>query len=196
MRDDASSLRARAGPLVSAAAAGLTAWVAGCALMIAWGYGLSAFHLLSSRGGCLIGTAISIIVAMMAGRAMRVAWLIGSPTPAAADRPMALFILYAGVGAVVIAGAITGLVAAPSNWDSLTYHLARVGYYLQQGSLADFGANYYCQEEHGRAASILLCALLSLCGRSDALFALPQLFAYGACLAAVYLMVRQIGHGT
>lgn len=43
-----------------------------------------------------------------------------------------------GYGAVAVLSALTfatGLLVAPNNWDSLTYHLSRAAHWLQQGSL-------------------------------------------------------------
>lgn len=170
--------------------AGLSAWVAGCATLMAWGYGLSLLQALAPPTGWAVGLLAGIVAAIAAART------VARGAPAATEPPARLLpALYAGVIAVLAAGLITALAAPPSNWDSLTYHLARVGYYLQQGSLADYGANYYAQEEHARGASILLCAIFSLSGRSDLGFALPQLGAYVACLAAVYALARQLGAG-
>lgn len=44
---------------------------------------------------------------------------------------------------------------APHNWDSMTYHLARIPYFLQQNSLAHFGADYWAQDVHPKNATLL-----------------------------------------
>lgn len=173
----------------------LAAWIALSASVIAWGYGLSAFHGLASLPGWMLGAGLSVATAITAGRAvLRRESPSDSGTPTIHFTPP-VFILYAGVAAVLTAGVITALGAAPSNWDSLTYHLARVGYYLQQGSLADFGANYFPQEQQARGASVLQCALITLSGGSDLLVGIPQLFSYAMCLASVNVLARQIGCG-
>lgn len=47
-------------------------------------------------------------------------------------------ITYAGVGLLIVSTLVTGLLVAPNNWDSLTYHLSRGAHWLQQGSLDFF----------------------------------------------------------
>jgi len=108
------------------------------------------------------------------------------------EQPALFFILF-GIFGVMASGALVAFAAAPSNWDSLTYHLARVGYYLQQGSLDDFGANFFAQEQQARGASILQCALITISGKSDRLVGLPQLAAYVLCLCEVYVLARWCG---
>jgi 4-amino-4-deoxy-L-arabinose transferase-like glycosyltransferase len=46
----------------------------------------------------------------------------------------ALYALGAGVALVYLVGAILVLTVPPNNYDSMTYHLSRVGYWLQHGS--------------------------------------------------------------
>src|SRR4051812_36858322 len=97
----------------------LAAWVAGSATLMAWGYGLSAVHMLASRPGWWFGALLAVLVAVAAGRA--VGSEIKTTTAPVRERgerwPIALFVLYAGVAAVVVAGSITAFASAPSNWD-------------------------------------------------------------------------------
>ncbi len=174
----------------------LVGWVAASATLMAWGYGLSTVHALASRPGWVLGAVIAAAAAVTGGRVA----LLRSNSNAVSLQPrerglVALIILYVGVAAVLLAGIVTAFASAPSNWDSLTYHLARVGYYLQQGSLADFGANYFPQEQQARGASILQSAILTLSGKSDRLVGLPQLLGYVMCLVAVYVLARQSARG-
>jgi hypothetical protein len=98
------------------------------------------------------------------------------------------------IGALLAAVAATNLIllftASPSSFDALLYHLTRVAYYLQNGSLAAFGANNAFQEEQAKNSAILLASLLALCGKSDVLASLPQFAAWWAGGAAVYGAAR------
>lgn len=57
--------------------------------------------------------------------------------------------LVAVLGAVNL---VSALVVAPNTVDGLTYHLARVGYYLQHGHLGYFEANYPVQAIHAKGS--------------------------------------------
>jgi 4-amino-4-deoxy-L-arabinose transferase-like glycosyltransferase len=160
---------------------------------------LSAFQALSSPAGWAAGAILAVLAALGGIRATQPRGVVfqrpqfrNALAGAVRSQPV-LAVLFAGVMAVAAAGIVTLLVAAPSNWDSLAYQLARVGYYLQQGSLADFGANFFSQEQHARGTSILQCAIITLSGKSDVLVGLPQMLAYGVCLTAVYGLARQSG---
>ncbi|HWA87479.1 MAG TPA: hypothetical protein VG710_14720 [Opitutus sp.] len=177
------------------ALAALAAWCAGSAVVMFWGAILSSRGALASPLGWVIGLMVAAAAAYGCSRPFRPRRPHDAFAPARAiirSQP-ALLVLGAGVAAVVVAGALTAFCAAPSNWDAMAYQLARVGHYLQQGSLADYDANFFSQEQHARGTSIIACALLTICGRSDRLVGLPQLLAYGLCLVAIHTLARQIG---
>jgi hypothetical protein len=153
------------------------------------GYALSRCHWLGRPWGWL-GWALA--GAVLAGR-----------TPAAAVRPARLprwrrlalgrpYLTLALVllAAVAAANLILVLTAAPNSFDAMLYHLARVGYYLQNGSLAPFGANNPFQEQQAKNSAILLASLLAVCGKADVLAGLPQFAAWWAGGAAVYAAAR------
>lgn len=70
------------------------------------------------------------------------------------DAPLRVLLAF-----TVLAGAMTFLLALyvpPNNHDSMTYHLARVGYYLQQGSLKSYPAANIRQTVFPANAEILM----------------------------------------
>ena len=84
-------------------------------------------------------------------------------------------------------------VALPvSNWDSLSYHLSRVGYWIQNGSTDHFVTHSERQNysppnaEFGILSSIIFA-------RAEWPAPLAQYAAYFACLAAVYFTARRLG---
>jgi 4-amino-4-deoxy-L-arabinose transferase-like glycosyltransferase len=68
----------------------------------------------------------------------------------------------------------------PNNWDSMTYHLSRIGYYLQQGSLEHFATGNDRQTVFPVNAELAMLWTVVFI-RSDQLAALPQ---YCAALGA------------
>lgn len=80
----------------------------------------------------------------------------------------------------------------PDHWDSLTYHLPRVAYYLQHGNLNFFEANYWAQAVHAKNSSALLLYKFLVSGRNENFFQLIQFIAYVICLVAVFGISRAI----
>jgi hypothetical protein len=88
---------------------------------------------------------------------------------------------YGWVGALVIplAGllAVVAAAYAPSNWDSMTYHLARVAHWLQNGSVAPYETGILRQNVLAPGAEYVLLGLQAA-ARSDRLANGPQLLAW------------------
>jgi hypothetical protein len=82
---------------------------------------------------------------------------------------------------------------APHNWDSQTYHLARLAYAIQHGNLANFDANYWAQVTHPKNATVLLAFTYLASGRNENLTQLVQFLSYIVATAAVYGIARRAG---
>ena len=82
---------------------------------------------------------------------------------------------------------------APHNWDSMTYHLARMAYYLQHGNLSAYDANFYAQVIHPKNSTLLLLYTYLVSGRHENLTQLVQFVAYGVAIAALYGICRRLG---
>ncbi len=93
--------------------------------------------------------------------------------------------------------AITNLIiifnVAPHNWDSMTYHLAQIPYFLQQNSLVHFGADYWAQDVHPKNASLLKIYMYLATGLSENLMQLVQFFSYIISGISIYGISRLIG---
>lgn len=85
------------------------------------------------------------------------------------------------------------LFTAPHNWDSMSYHLARVAYYLQNNSLGYFDANYWAQVVHPKNASILLIYTYLVSFRNENFTQLVQFASYWVAVCSVYGISRKIG---
>jgi hypothetical protein len=142
-------------------------------------------------------------------------WVLGGATvvavTAAALWPARLPALSRGHGAIssailwppvltAVALAIVNLVVivnvAPHHWDGMTYHLARLAYYLQQGDLSAFDANYWAQVVHPTNGTLLLAASYFGSSANENLTPLVQFVAYISSVAGLFAIARRAGFST
>jgi hypothetical protein len=83
--------------------------------------------------------------------------------------------------------------AAPHNWDSMTYHLARMAYFLQHGNFNAYDANYWAQVTHPRNSTILTLYTFLVAGHNENLTQIVQFVAYLAATTALYGICRRLG---
>lgn len=84
------------------------------------------------------------------------------------------------------------VLVAPNNWDSMTYHLARVAYYLQNGHLGFYEANYWAQVVHPKNSSLLLLYSYLVSDRNENLTKLVQFLSYVVAVFSLYGISRQL----
>ena len=82
----------------------------------------------------------------------------------------------------------------PNNSDSMTYHLSRVGYWLQHGSLHHYYTHKWTQNALPPNAEILILWSVTFL-KSDLLANMFQWMAYCGIGLAIYLIARILGHG-
>jgi hypothetical protein len=106
------------------------------------------------------------------------------------------------LGPLLFTGTVLALVnfdlarnTTPLNWDSMTYHLARVAYYLQHGNFNYYDANYWAQVTHPKNSAVLTLFTYLVANRNENLTQLVQLIAYGVATVAVYGICRRLGRG-
>lgn len=80
-----------------------------------------------------------------------------------------------------------------NHWDSLSYHLPRVAYYLQHGNLNYFPANYWAQVVHVKNSAILMLYMFLISGRNENMMQSIQLISYIISIFAVYGISRRLG---
>jgi 4-amino-4-deoxy-L-arabinose transferase-like glycosyltransferase len=105
------------------------------------------------------------------------------------DRPLQVLLLI-----TTLAGATTFLLALyvpPNNHDSMTYHLARVGFYLQQRSLKSYPTANIRQTVFPANAEILMLWQVSLLKRDTAV-ALVQWLSWLGSVLAIYGIARRL----
>ncbi len=81
----------------------------------------------------------------------------------------------------------------PANLDAFDYHLARIAFYLQNGSLNYFEANYWNQVIYPKVATCIQLFSYLMCGKLMNMAALPQLFSSLIAIVAIYGICRQCG---
>ena len=170
--------------------------------VVSTAYVLSALGALGSAEAWLAGAlAWAGVLGVWAGArrgragAREFARALAPPRPVRSDPFATALLAVMAATAVVLFGcnAALGTLAAPGNWDGMTYHLARAAYAVQTGSFAPFGANYWAQQVHPKNSAALLVAALTLGGKTERLVALPQLVAYVVCGLEVYGLGRLAG---
>jgi hypothetical protein len=149
------------------------------------------------RAGLLVAQTLLLAVAALAWlktgrpriwtgpspRTMGVSALAG-----ARDHP-----LIAGICAIAAASMaiqlVVGLVAAPTNWDSMTYHLSRAAYWLQEGSALRFEGGSLRQLDSMPNAELATAWTMALSG-GDRFVELVQWLALVTCVAAIAGLAR------
>jgi 4-amino-4-deoxy-L-arabinose transferase-like glycosyltransferase len=88
--------------------------------------------------------------------------------------------------------ALVALIYAPNNWDSMTYHLARVMHWQQAGTVAHYATHYEPQIQHPPFAEFVLTHLLILDG-NDYNVNLLQWFALVLSAVGVSVIAQRLG---
>lgn len=148
------------------------------------------------RGGLLVAHAV-----LLAGVAL--AWRrAGAPRPwatwrrpstrelraAAAGHPLPAAICAAAALAMAVQ-LVVGLIGAPTNWDSMTYHLSRAAYWLQEGAALRFEGGSVRQLASPPNAELATAWTMALSG-TDRYVELVQWVALLACAAGVAGLAR------
>jgi 4-amino-4-deoxy-L-arabinose transferase-like glycosyltransferase len=106
--------------------------------------------------------------------------------------------LLIGLLSVILLTALINLFLSvyvpPNNSDSMTYHLSRVGYWLQQGSLHHYYTHKWTQNTLPPNAEIIILWSITFL-KSDILANMVQWIAYCGIGLAIYLIARLLGHG-
>ncbi len=106
---------------------------------------LSAFELLTAFPVLLIWSALATLSFILALLVFKQASLVVVDPKFSRDEK----IILSCIAFILAISAITALSSAPNNWDSMTYHLARVEHWIQNKTVAYYPTNiirqlYYC----------------------------------------------------
>jgi len=101
-------------------------------------------------------------------------------------------LILAAIGLICMATAITATCAPPNNWDSMTYHLARVGHWVDNQSVRHYPTHNLRQLYLGPWAEFAILNFQILAG-SDRLAPFVQLLAMLGCLVGVSRLAQRLG---
>jgi hypothetical protein len=87
---------------------------------------------------------------------------------------------------------VVGVTTPPNNWDAMHEHLARVGAWLHQDSLAYFPTHNAIENTYPPNAELLVLWTFVLAGR-DTFASMPQLAAELATCVAIFGIARRLG---
>lgn len=154
----------------------------------------SAAHRLRSPDVWLIGSAAAFAAASVLTRLLPG----GTPERAAAPRGVrrehrdVLVPMAAAIAATGAANLVVLLGTAPNGVDGLDYHLARLGYYLQQNSFAYYDADFWGQVVHPLDGTILSAHAYLTGGGSERLAVAWQYLSYWTAIAAVFGITERL----
>lgn len=103
-----------------------------------------------------------------------------------------LWVLGLGVAVAYLVGAYLVLIVPPNNWDSMTYHLSRVGYWLQHNSFYPWPTPNPRQISFPMNAEIGILWTVLFWG-TDQLAGFVQWLAVPASMVAIVGLARMLG---
>lgn len=105
------------------------------------------------------------------------------------------FIVLCGLGVEVLANLLIALSAPPNNWDSMTYHMARVAHWIQNGSVYHYPTHIDRQLWLNPWAEFAITHFQILSG-GDRFANLVQWLSMVGSLLGVSLVAKQLGADT
>ncbi|MDO8753988.1 MAG: glycosyltransferase family 39 protein [Anaerolineales bacterium] len=189
---------------------GLVLFIISTALIITWGYILSAMNQLGNMSywqniGLVTAIALFSIVVFsgkkfiwhsipaLPSRLSIKKWCVNALGGYSLYAKLVLLLLALTAIMVGTINLILILTIAPHEWDSMTYHLPRMAHYLQQNNLNYFDANYWAQVVQPKNSTLLLLYSFLALGRNENLTQLPQYFSYWVIVISIYGISRKIG---
>jgi hypothetical protein len=154
------------------------------------------------RGGLLVGHALLLAIGGLVWTRSGRPPLVHGAAPhavaaylrAAARRHPVVAGLCGVAGATLAIQLVVGLVGAPNNWDSMTYHLSRAAYWLQDGSALRFDGGSIRQLDSLPNAELATAWTMALSG-TDRYVELVQWVALLVTGAGIAGLARELGFG-
>lgn len=176
-------------------------------LIVLQGYTLSAISKLNDPGyWALVGVAtLALVLSPLPFNTELRGWCLRKPEQPkdieqrvkGADYTsfsVRLLVLLAATATVVaIINIAEVAMLEPATPDAHQYHLARMVFYLQQGNLHYFSADYWAQVVYPKVATILHLYTYLMSGNLACMTQLVQFIAYFISMLAVYGICRQLG---
>ncbi len=106
--------------------------------------------------------------------------------------PLNLRVLLSSVIFIVTTTGLIALLVPPNNWDSMSYHMARVAHWMQNNSVEHYPTSYLPQLYQSPWAEFTIMNFQILSG-SDCFANLVQWFSMVGSLIGVSLVAQQLG---
>lgn len=145
-------------------------------LLIFWGLAGLAGALASWRGRARIGELARSLRARLAGLSRGERLLLG----------------FSCASLLIVT--LIGLISAPTTWDSMTYHLARVAAWMQLGGASHYATSAAPQLFQPPGAELLIAQLQAMTG-GDHLAAVVQSAAFALAMLAAASIAQSLGGG-
>lgn len=101
-------------------------------------------------------------------------------------------LILGGILGIILLVGLVAIIAPPNNWDSMTYHMARVMHWIQNHNLAHYPTYYSAQLVHPPLAEIGIMHLQILSG-GDRFANLVQWWAMVSSIIGVSLIAKTLG---
>jgi hypothetical protein len=163
-----------------------------------WGTLLAASSELLSIGNSLTASSLLAIWLLLdlvlIGLYLRMRMRRDKPVPAASGVPFSPFdwIALVSIALIVALVGVIAIVAAPNNWDSMTYHMGRVVHWIQNRD-ADFYATAILRQLYQKPWAEYAIMHFQLLSGGDRLANIVQWLAMLGSIAGVSLIARELG---
>ncbi len=145
--------------------------------------------------GCITTTGIAIAWSALLLTSFVNWWRWGKHIPSfRITNPLTIFekILFCSIAFIFLITFITALTSYPNNWDSMTYHLARVMHWIQNKNLEHYPTQISRQDSQPPLAEYFMLHF-RLLSANDRLANLVQWFSMAGSVITVSLIVKEIG---
>ncbi len=106
------------------------------------------------------------------------------------NEPISLILMFVLL-VLLFKSTVIALLTAPNNWDSMTYHLSRIMFWIENHSVAYYGTNIPRQLVSPPLAEYINMHAILLCGGDRYVNMLQNFSAYG-CVVMLYAILRKL----
>lgn len=150
---------------------------------------LNIFRLINFKAIMLSWTIVSLILGLTLYIISRKKLSDDIKQPVKEGLGIYLKTILALTGIYIFVTGLTAFVAAPNNYDSMTYHMSRVIHWIQNSSIAHYPTNIVRQLYAGPLAEYIILHLQIITG-ADYFANLVQWFSFIGCIIGVSLISK------
>jgi len=154
---------------------------------------LSALEAVSFKGIFLFWFVASLFVLFLLYAFQR--GKMGNLIPTAKPTRISVISIFSIITVFVFVEGLVALIAPPTNWDAMTYHMSRIVHWIQNRSVAFYPTSILRQDYQMPWAEYALLHFQVLSG-GDYLANLVQWFSMAGSLVGVSLIARELGADT